>query len=365
MLPPVVAPVTRYPYNTIPMRRKITLVTGVVVLLGFLAIAGAATLFFIVQKHLYSPMAAPGPEDVPEVIFEIEPGQPLRVVSRELVSAGLARDARILEWYARYRGYQARLQAGRYQVSPALSPAEVLDRIVAGDAVFEEITVTIPEGWSLDEIGTYLQEVGLFPREEFLRAVVMQDLYRDFDFLAPLQDDTILDGYLFPETYRVFPESTPESLIRRMLTTFSQRVAEDLRREIARQERTLHDVLTLASIVQKESAGPGEMPDVAGVFWHRLQIGMRLESDATVNYVLGTSRRQPTFADTEVEHPYNTYRNAGLPPGPIGNPGMDAIMAAIHPTDTEYLFFLHKPNYEIVLSRTFADHLAAKARYLD
>ncbi|TVR67055.1 MAG: endolytic transglycosylase MltG [Spirochaetaceae bacterium] len=361
-------------YNRAHMKRSLVLTAGVALVVLLVLVLGAAGAYMVIQNQLYRPLEGTGeigeapesPDDAPpEMILEILPGQGLRTVSRSMVAAGLARNARLVEWYGRYRGFQTRLQAGRYQVSSRQSPAEILARIVAGDALFEEITVTIPEGWSLDDIASHLQYIGLFEAEQFREAVVMQESYRDFDFLGPLEDDTILDGYLFPETYRLFPESTPESLIRRMLVTFGRRVSPELRSEIDRQGRTLHEVLTLASIVQKESAGAPEMPDVAGVFWHRLRIGMRLESDATVNYVLGTNRRQPTFADTAVEHPYNTYRNAGLPPGPIGNPGMDAIMAAIYPSDTEYLFFLHKHDYEIVLSRTFAEHLAAKARYLD
>lgn len=343
------------------MKRVIIVIAGVVLVIG----VGIFFLFSTVRDHLYRPVLDVPLDDATEMVFEILPGQGLRTVARGMVEAGLARNARIVEWYGRYRGYDTRLQAGRYQVSSAYAPADILKRIVQGDAVFEEITITIPEGWSLNDIEQYLQELGLFETERFRDAVVMQPEYRNYEFLAPLEDDTILDGYLFPETYRIFPESTPESLIHRMLSTFGRRITPELRREIASQGRTLHEVLTLASIVQKESAGPEEMPDIAGVFWHRLRIGMRLESDATVNYVLGTSRRQPYFADTEVEHPYNTYRNAGLPPGPIGNPGIEAILASIYPPDTEYLFFLHKLDNEIVLSRTFADHLAAKARYLD
>lgn len=344
------------------MKRIVTV--GIVLLL--LLLLGSGVTVFVVRDHLYNPVRDTiASEETGEVLFEIAPGQGLRSVAARMVEQGLARNARIVELYGRYRRLQTRLQAGRYQVSILDSPAEILQKIVAGDAVFEEITVTIPEGWSLSDIENHLQELGLFTVEEFREAVVMQPAYRDVSFLAGLRDDTILDGYLFPETYRLFPDSTPHSLIRRMLTAFGRRVTPDLRREIEAQGRTLHEVLTLASIVQKESAGVEEMPDVAGVFWHRLQIGMRLESDATVNYVLGTSRRQPTFADTAVEHPYNTYRNGGLPPGPIGNPGMEAILAAIYPADTDYLFFLHKENYDIVLSRTFAEHLAAKARYLD
>ena len=299
------------------------------------------------------------------VVVEIRPGDSLRTVSRTLEGQGLVGNARLLEIYARGAGYAARLQAGRYALDRTMTPVGMLDMIVSGDAVFDELTVTIPEGWSLHEIETYFEDQGLFTRERFQQAAVMQQIYRDHPFLAPLEDDTILDGYLFPDTYRVFPDSTPETLVDRMLENFQRRVPQELLDDIASQGRTLHEVLTLASIVQQESANDDEMPQVAGVFWNRLQIGMRLESDATVNYVLGTSKLQPTFADTEVQHPYNTYENTGLPPGPIGNPGLPAIQAAANPAQHDYLFFLHKPSREIVLSRTFSEHLANKARYLD
>jgi len=258
-----------------------------------------------------------------------------------------------------------RIQAGRYSLDPSLTPRDFLDQFVSGDAIIDDLVVAIPEGWSLYDIELYFEELGLFPKERFQQAAVMQDQYRDFPLLDHLVDDTILDGYLFPDTYRIFPDSTPESIVERMLTAFHDRLSPDLLSEIDRQDRNLHDILALASIVQKESASDEEMPLVAGVFWNRLQIGMRLESDATVNYVLGTNKLQPTFADTEVNHPYNTYENYGLPPGPVGNPGLPAIRAAVYPAEHDYLFFLHKPNREIVPSRTFAEHLQAKARYLD
>ncbi|TFH05725.1 MAG: endolytic transglycosylase MltG, partial [Spirochaetales bacterium] len=126
-----------------------------------------------------------------------------------------------------------------------------------------------------------------------------------------------------------------------------------------------NDVLILASIVQEEAGSIPEMSDVAGVFWNRLNIWMPLESDATVNYVLGTNKRQPTFADTKVENPYNTYVNYGLPTGPIGNPGLDAIKASITPRDHDFLFFLHPLDRDIVMSRTYEEHLRNKALYLD
>lgn len=336
--------------------------TGVA--LALILIIGAGAAVWYGWRSVSHPLD-PGASAEDAVRFEIGAGQGLATVTTRLAAEGLVQHPRIVELYGRYRGYAPRLQAGRYIVSPAMSAQDMLEAFVGGDAVFDQIRVTIPEGWSLNDIETYFEETGLFTRERFQEAAVMQERYRRFPLLADLEDDTILDGYLFPDTYLIFPSSTPETIVERMIEALHARITPEMLDAIAEQGRTLHDVLTLASIVQKESAGDAEMPDVAGVFTNRLRINMRLESDATVNYVLGTSKLQPTFADTEVQHPYNTYENYGLPPAPIGNPGLPAIAATIAPSEHEYLFFLHKPSREIVLSRTFRDHLAAKARYLD
>ena len=344
--------------RTLPddMKRALPIVLVVVLLV----VAGSAALAW---RSLTTPvLASPASETI---ILEIRPGASLRQVSRDLEAQGLVAFAPLVEGYARLSGYAARLQAGRYALDRSMTPVEMVDTIVSGDAVFDELTLTIPEGWSLNDIENYFEAIGLFSKERFQEAAVMQDRYRGYPLLVDLPDDSILDGYLFPDTYRVFPDSTPESIVARMIDNFHRRIPESLLAMIMAQERTLHEVLTLASIVQKESAGDSEMPEVAGVFWNRLQIGMRLESDATVNYILGTNKLQPTFADTEVQHPYNTYENAGLPPGPIGNPGLPAIRAAAEPAEHDFLFFLHRPSREIVMSRTFAEHLENKARYLD
>ena len=338
--------------------RRVAALLGVAAALIAVAAVGAAT---VLATLLFRGMDPTGEETV----IEIRAGQGLRSVGSTLVASGLARSGLAVEVYGRLRGFDARLQAGRYLISPALSPADILARIVAGDAVFDEITVTIREGWSLNDIENYLQSLGLFTREEFQEAAVMQPSYRGFDFLAHLPDKMILDGYLWPDTYRIFSDSTPHAVVRRMLTTFSRRVTAEVREAMTASGWTLHEVLTLASIVQAESAGTAEMPDVAGVFANRLRIRMPLESDATVNYVLGTNKRQPTFADTRVSDPYNTYVNYGLPPGPIGNPGMEAILAAMNPASHDYLFFLHPLGSPAVFSRTFAEHLRNKAIHLD
>lgn len=332
-----------------------------------LTTAGVIAATYLVSGLLFEPIdsTADGLGDGQERIFEILPSQTLRTVSRRMVAEGLGRSAVAIELYGRLRDYQARLQAGRYLVSPRMAPVEIIRKIANGDAVFDELTITIPEGWSLNDIELYFEELGLFTAERFAQAAVMQPLYRDFPLLAELQTDTILDGYLFPDTYRIFEDSTPESIVRRMLQNFHGRMTPAMLAQISAGERTLHETLTLASIVQKEANDASQMPDVAGVFANRLRDRIRLESDATVNYVLGTSKRQPTFADTRVQDPYNTYENYGLPPGPIGNPGIDAILAAMSPAEHDFFFFLHPIDGRIILSRTFAEHLENKARYLD
>ena len=340
------------------MKAKLRVFAILLPLLIILGAVGAA------GGYLYQALYVPNATAEESSVFEIRPGQGLRSVAEELQAQAYISSSLAFELYARFQGWEERLQAGRYLISDRMSSVEILEKIVSGDAVFDEMIITIPEGWSLADIELYFETLGLFSKEEFAQAAVMQDAYDDFWFLAPLQDDTILDGYLFPDTYRIFSNSTPISIVRRMLTNFGNRLSPQILETLETQDRTLHELLTLASIVQKE-APEGDMEEIAGVFWNRLRDGWNLESDATVNYVLGTKKLQPTFADTEVDDPYNTYRYPGLPPGPIGNPGMDAILAALDPAEHDYYFFLHKPTRETVFSRTFGEHLAAKRRYLD
>jgi UPF0755 protein len=297
-------------------------------------------------------------------IFTIEPGAHLDEIAYSLQEGGHIRSDIVFSLYARLRGAEASLQAGKYHLAGGMSGREVLEKIVSGDAVFDEIEITIPEGFTIEQIAARLESVGLFEAQAFEIAARMAPVYEDFWVLEGVAPGTLLEGYLFPDTYRVFADSTPQTVVARMVRRLQQALAGELIADIRRDQLSLHELITLASIVQKESP-PEDMPLIAGVFRNRLEAGRLLESDATVNYALGTSKRQPTFADTRVEHPFNTYRNQGLPPAPIGSPGRAAIDATVHAAEHDYYFFLHKPTEETVLSRTFAEHLAAKRRYLD
>ncbi len=289
----------------------------------------------------------------------------MAAVAAELERRELIPDALVLRLYARLRQDAAAIQSGPYRVEVGMRPVDILDAMVAGRVIDDSVAVTIPEGFRLDQIAYRLERNDIVERDAFAEAALMQDAYRGIDPLFDeLEDGASLEGFLFPETYRLFPGSEPEAIVRRMLATFARRLDEELRAALERTERSLREVVILASIVEAE-APPEDMPKVAGVFRNRLERGMRLESDATVNYVLGTSVLQPTFAQVAVDDPYNTYRYPGLPPGPIGNPGLTALRAAADPQETSYYFFLNKPTGETVFSRTFREHLDSKARYLD
>ncbi|HMQ01863.1 MAG TPA: endolytic transglycosylase MltG [Candidatus Doudnabacteria bacterium] len=256
-------------------------------------------------------------------------------------------------------------------------------RIAAMQQKAEEVQVTIIEGWTLEQMATRFEEAELFSAKEFL------DSAKDFDTsnfpLIQKPARTTLEGYLFPDTYRFAKGAKPADVIIKMLENFSRRVGtlgvtsagndfaipgfEGLRPtggdNIA--GLSLYDIITLASIVEREGGGSGPMSLteeralIAGVFYNRLMIGQGLESDATVNYITGKKTPGVSISDTQINSPYNTYRYAGLPPGPIGAPSLGSIQATLKPIKSDFYYFLHRqPSGEVVFSKTFAEHVQAR-----
>ena len=332
----------------------------VIVLSLVTAIAAAVYVAWV----LTVPVEREVDEDV-VVEFPVQQGQSLRRVTENLASVGLIRNARIVELYGRMRGQAGKVRAGTFPLRPDESARELLTAIVSGRAIDDSIRVTIPEGWRLEQIASRLDGFGIVDSDAFRETAVMQKAYRDIEVLDDLPEGESLEGFLYPETYKFDAGSPPEAIVRRMLETFSNKAGDLLLGEKANRRRlNTYEIVTLASIVQHESP-TADMPKIAGVFVNRLREGMRLESDATVNYALGTSDRRPTFEQVLTEDSYNTYRQVGLPPGPIGNPGIDAIAATVEPADHSYFFFLHPLNGRTVLSETYQEHLRNADRYLE
>jgi UPF0755 protein len=229
----------------------------------------------------------------------------------------------------------------------------------------EFIKITFPEGWTAKEMSKRLEANG-FPGNDFLNLAQnpTPEILNQFDFLADLPKGRGLEGFLFPDTYFFSKEATAEGIILKMLDNFGRRVSADLRQEALKQKRSLYEVTTMASIIEGEVRSETDRKVVSGIFWKRVKEGRGLQSCATLAYILGENKKQYSFEDTRIQSPYNTYLYKGLPPGPISNPGLAAIEAAVRPAPTDYNYFLSDPKTgKTVFSKTIDEHNANKVKY--
>lgn len=267
------------------------------------------------------------------------------------------------------------LEPGTYRLVVGMTTGEIIDLITTEESVAqverEELRITIPEGFRIDQIADAVEAAGLNGgRDAFLDAVRTFD-YSRYDFLDDMPDNDdrfyALEGYLYPDTYFIMSDDPPEYLIQAMLDNFDTKLTADMRADAAAQGMTIHEVVTVASIVEREAAIGTERPIIAQVYLDRLEIGMRLEADPTVQYAIGTAENWwpvPTGDDLFFESPYNMYQNGGIPPGPIANPGIDSIIAVLYPADTNYVFFFAIGDTgEHAFAVTWEEHQANIQRY--
>jgi UPF0755 protein len=288
----------------------------------------------------------------------VPPGASADGIARQLHALGLARHPLAFRALARVRGVGAQLKAGEYALSGPLSLEGILGVLLRGDVVRRDLT--IPEGRSLDEIAALVAAEGI-DLEGFLEAARDPAPVRDLDPAA-----TDLEGYLFPDTYDV-PQSpeAPRALVRRMAQRFREVVSPALPR-IAERGFTVREVVTLASIVELETARAAERPRIAAVFLNRLERRMPLQTDPSIIYALKRTGRWDgdiRKRDFDIDSPYNTYRRAGLPPGPLGSPGREAILAVLEPAATRDLYFVSRNDGTHEFSETLVEHNRAVDRY--
>ncbi|OGN34543.1 MAG: hypothetical protein A3I39_01375 [Candidatus Yanofskybacteria bacterium RIFCSPLOWO2_02_FULL_47_9b] len=310
-----------------------------------------------------------------EVLFAVERGEGSRDIAMRLQEGGLIPSSSLFRLFVLVLGISGKLQAGTYLFSPSMSPIEISRKLAAGDVVKEEITVI--EGWNLRDIGLLLENKGMFRAEELWELAGFpavdyrnapnlpfpKDFLDDFPFLKDKPSFVGLEGYLFPDTYRVRAGESAKESVKRMLSNFQDKIA-DFENEIARQKRTLFEVLTLASLLEKEVPSQKDRALVAGVLQNRLSLGMPLQVDATISYLTGKKTVQITKDDTEIDSPFNTYKYPDFPLGPIANPGLQSIEAALFPKENPYLYYLSTLNGETIFSKTLEEHNAAKVRFL-
>ncbi|MDP2674039.1 MAG: endolytic transglycosylase MltG [Dehalococcoidia bacterium] len=300
---------------------------------------------------------APGPVSV-----SVKQGQGVIEIGDALEDAGVIDSAIQFRVLVALLGYERMLQAGDYELEPNMPVLQVVYRMRRG--IISPSFVTLIEGWRLEQIADALDEQGIISREEFLKAAVADNF--DFDFLNPLGPQTSLEGYLLPATYFYRRSDTAEDVIQQMLEAMDEGFTKELRSEALDAGLTMRGVLTLASIIEREAKVPEERPIMAQVFLKRLRLGIALEADPTVQYAVaedaasveefGYWKTELTKDDLGVDSPYNTYRYGGLPPGPISAPRLDSILAVIHPADTNYLYFVAKPDGSHSFAETFEEH---------
>ena len=304
--------------------------------------------------YLFYRLEAPYQGFQGSIYVDLPHGTTTDAIATMLMRAGVVR-SRFDFLLARMTHRGPVLQAGEYRFDRPASPREVLDRIARGDIFF--LPLVVPEGRNMFDIGADIERLGLFSAAQFVAAARDPKIIRDLDPQAPT-----LEGYLFPDTYRLNRRSTPESVCRLMTAKF--RAAW---RNIA-HTGNVHQTVTLASLVEKEAKVPEDRPRIAAVFENRLRLGMKLDCDPTTIYAaLLDNRYRGTIyrSDLESDNPYNTYRHDGLPPGPIASPGISSIQAVLHPAQTDALYFVLRPDGSGLhqFSNTREEHTAAAEKY--
>lgn len=310
------------------------------------------------------PTATPGES----VIITIQEGQSAQEVGDKLEDEGVISSGLLFRVLVALEGYEDKLVAGDYEFEKGTPTLEVVERIRHGQTA--PLVVTIREGLRAEEIAELMEDKTVVSAEDFLEAIKS---WYEFSFLYTKPYWATLEGYLFPDTYFFNRNMTAEEVVQQILENFDQRLDSELRQEASVAGLSVHTVLTLASIVEREAQVAEERPIIADVFLKRLRRGMPLEADPTVQYALGNDpasvarygywKEELSQQDLEVDSPYNTYRNTGLPRGPICNPGLDSIEAVIRPAQTDYLYFVARADGSHVFAETLEEHLRNIEQY--
>ena len=347
------------------------------VLIGLTVLVLTAGICMTVWNKLYSEYAAPAdPEDASEVTFEITSGQSLNRVSANLEEAGLIRSKTVFKYYCDFAGMGQKIQVGTYTLRRDMTMDEIADQLTSGDGNPLVRNITLIPGETIEEFAAKLVKNGaLESADRFLELCRSGQEFSDYYYVADVLSGGsaasrkyVLEGYLAPNTYEVYTNATEEDIIRKLLSQTEAVFPEEYQNRAETLGMTLDQVLTLASMIEKE-AKESDFARVSAVFHNRLKAGMKLQSDVTIHYITGVRKMALTDSDTSLSSAYNTYQNAGLPVGPICNPSAAAIKAALYPDETlvaeKYLYFCAKEpeSGELYFSRTLEEHERAVAVY--
>jgi UPF0755 protein len=326
------------------MKKLLTFLT----ILAFLGIVFSIGLFWY-GFQLIKPVDSTQKQTVS---FVIPKGQAVAVVANRLEEEELIRSALAFRIAAKLNGFESAIQSGSFNISPAMTPSQIGQTLTSGS---EDVWITLLEGWRTEEIAQSIaaqEELSLFDEDEFLSLAVSSE------------------GRLYPDSYLVPKEFTAQQIYSLLTNTFQTKVLDGLEKEIAASDRDFEDVLVMASIVEREGRGYEQMRQVAGILWNRVDIGMALQADATLQYIAGYNTATqgwwspPNVAVKSIESPFNTYLNPGLPPRPIANPSYEAIRATLNPAESDYLFYIHDGQGVMHYATILDEHNRNIDRYL-
>jgi len=310
----------------------------------------------LVITHLYITLYGPAGRDLTLKPVTVSRGAPFRLVAGKLKAKGIIASERGFLFLAWLTGAERMTKAGEYEFSPSMSPLVIIGMLKDGKV--KKYIVTVPEGYTIRQIAALLQGKGLGDKEAFITRAMDRGLAKKLGLPGPT-----LEGYLFPDTYRLQKGMSPAEIIEVMVRRFKDVYNGEFKDPARRRDMGLKQVVTLASIIEKETSDPSEREIISSVFHNRLKKGIKLQSDPTVIYAMEAFDGNIRKKDLKTKSPYNTYTHYGLPPGPIANPGKDAIRAAISPVDSKYLYFVSKNDGTHYFSRTYKEHINAVKRY--
>lgn len=319
----------------------------------------AATLAFIVLAGLgiglWIYLTSPVLEKGDDKIITIKEGMRLKEISGMLEKDGLIKNSTVFILWAKIKGCSRMIKAGEYRLNPSMSAGRIMEMLTRGEIVAH--VVTIPEGYTIEQIADVLSSRGIIDREKFLKYTDQNGVEKNYGLEGPG-----LEGYLYPDTYQFALGLNARSIVDNMIRRFKE-IITPFRVRIAESGMSLHEIITLASIVEKETGKADERPLIASVFLNRLRRNMRLESDPTVIYGIKNFSGNLKKTDLTTYSPYNTYVIRGLPPGPIANPGLDSIKAVLFPARTKFLYFVSKNDGSHFFSDNLRDHNRAVYEY--
>jgi len=328
-------------------RKKNNLKIIVIVALACVLVAGI---------YLYSKLYTPASSSAPPALFLVKRGMSFNAIARGLLKEGFLKETRGIKIAAFLKGAHKKIKAGEYELSAQMTPMALLNALVEGRT--KSYPVTFPEGYNIKEIAALIEAKGLGSKDDFIKHTMDAKAAADFG----LKGES-LEGYLFPDTYSFTKVATLEDIIRKMVATFKAVYVREFQEEAEKQGMTTLELVTLASIIEKETGQVDEMPLISAVFRNRLRKRIRLGSDPTVIYGIKDYNGNITKKHLLTRTPYNTYRNYGLPPGPIASPGRAALQAALNPADVSFLYFVSRNDGTHKFSNTLKEHNRAVRKF--